>query len=100
MKKPTLNCQQALEIARLAQSFWDETTNHLGGFAGGYSSTHFMSLGQVAKELKVTRERIRQIEAKALKKLQHPKRSRILKPFLTKNFNLEESIKPNLKIYE
>lgn len=34
------------------------------------------------KEFNVTRERIRQIEAKALRKLRHPSRSRKLKDYL------------------
>ena len=37
---------------------------------------------EVGKEFNVTRERIRQIEAKALRKLRHPSRSRKLKDYL------------------
>ncbi len=40
------------------------------------------TLEEVGKEFDVTRERIRQIEAKALRKLRHPSRSRRLKDFL------------------
>ena len=40
------------------------------------------TLEEVGKEFNVTRERIRQIEAKALRKLRHPSRSRKLKEFL------------------
>ncbi len=40
------------------------------------------TLEEVGKEFEVTRERIRQIEAKALRKLRHPSRSRKLKDFL------------------
>ncbi|PXV93552.1 RNA polymerase primary sigma factor [Lachnotalea glycerini] len=40
------------------------------------------TLEEVGKEFNVTRERIRQIEAKALRKLRHPNRSRKLKEFL------------------
>ena len=40
------------------------------------------TLEEVAKEFEVTRERIRQIEAKALRKLKHPSRSQKLKDFL------------------
>jgi len=43
------------------------------------SSDH--TLEEVGKKFNVTRERIRQIEAKALRKLRHPTRSRILKTF-------------------
>ncbi|CAL4318033.1 RNA polymerase sigma factor RpoD [Buchnera aphidicola] len=40
------------------------------------------TLEEVGKQFDVTRERIRQIEAKALRKLRHPSRSEILKSFL------------------
>ncbi len=40
------------------------------------------TLEEVGKEFNVTRERIRQIEAKALRKLRHPSRSRKLKDYL------------------
>ena len=40
------------------------------------------TLEEVGREFKVTRERIRQIEAKALRKLRHPSRSKKLKDYL------------------
>ena len=48
------------------------------GLADGYSRT----LEEVGKQFKVTRERIRQIEAKALRKMRHPTRIRQLSGFL------------------
>ncbi|MFH1732934.1 MAG: RNA polymerase sigma factor RpoD [Planctomycetota bacterium] len=48
------------------------------GIGGGYTYT----LEEVGKRFKVTRERVRQIEAKALRKLQHPIRSRKLEGFI------------------
>ncbi len=48
------------------------------GLTDGYSRT----LEEVGKEFNVTRERIRQIEAKALRKLRHPTRQRKLEGFL------------------
>ena len=48
------------------------------GLQDGRSRT----LEEVGKEFNVTRERIRQIEAKALRKLRHPSRSKKLKDFL------------------
>ena len=49
-------------------------------FGLGMNSDH--TLEQVGQQFSVTRERIRQIEAKALRKLKHPSRSRILRTFL------------------
>ena len=49
-------------------------------FGIGMATDH--TLEEVGRQFSVTRERIRQIEAKALRKLQHPKRSRALKTFL------------------
>jgi RNA polymerase primary sigma factor len=40
------------------------------------------TLEEVGKQFDVTRERIRQIEAKALRKLRHPSRSEMLRSFL------------------
>jgi RNA polymerase primary sigma factor len=48
------------------------------GLGDGYSRT----LEEVGKQFKVTRERIRQIEAKALRKMRHPTRLRQLQGFL------------------
>ena len=48
----------------------------------GIDMTTDHTLEEVGKQFDVTRERIRQIEAKALRKLRHPSRSRRLKPFL------------------
>ena len=48
------------------------------GLEDGRSRT----LEEVGREFNVTRERIRQIEAKALRKLRHPTRSRKLKDYL------------------
>ena len=48
------------------------------GLTDGYSYT----LEEVGKIFRVTRERVRQVEAKAIRKLQHPVRSRKLEGFL------------------
>jgi RNA polymerase primary sigma factor len=49
-------------------------------FGIGMNKDH--TLEEVGRQFSVTRERIRQIEAKALRKLKHPNRSRILRSFL------------------
>ena len=52
-------------------------------FGIGMNTDH--TLEEVGKQFDVTRERIRQIEAKALRKLRHPSRSEHLKSFLENN---------------
>jgi RNA polymerase primary sigma factor len=49
-------------------------------FGIGINTDH--TLEEVGQQFSVTRERIRQIEAKALRKLKHPSRSRVLRSFL------------------
>ena len=51
-------------------------------FGIGMNTDH--TLEEVGQQFSVTRERIRQIEAKALRKLKHPSRSKQLKSFLEK----------------
>jgi RNA polymerase primary sigma factor len=51
-------------------------------FGIGERANH--TLEEVGQDFEVTRERIRQIEAKALRKLRHPSRSRVLKSFVEK----------------
>ena len=51
------------------------------GLADGYAYT----LEEVGKIFSVTRERVRQIESKALRALQHPSRARQLAPFVERH---------------
>ncbi|MFH1504891.1 MAG: RNA polymerase sigma factor RpoD [Candidatus Omnitrophota bacterium] len=69
------------ELTQAMESLTDREKNILTlrfGLEDGSSKT----LEEVGSIFKVTRERIRQIEAKALKKLRHPSRSRRLQTFL------------------
>lgn len=69
------------QIAKLLETLTEREQRVLilrFGLKDGRSRT----LEEVGKEFNVTRERIRQIEAKALRKLRHPSRSRKLKDYL------------------
>ena len=55
------------------------------GIGDGYTYT----LEEVGRIFKVTRERVRQVEAKAVHKLQHPVRARKLEGFLEKKFHMK-----------
>ena len=46
----------------------------------GYGITH--TLEETAKMLGITRERVRQIESKALRRLRHPSKSKALRDFV------------------
>jgi RNA polymerase sigma factor (sigma-70 family) len=48
----------------------------------GLADGNRLTLEQIGRRFRLTRERIRQIEAKALRKLKHPSRSRKLRSFL------------------
>ena len=50
----------------------------------GLGDGYIYTLEEVGKIFKVTRERVRQIEAKALRKLRHPSRSKDLENFVDK----------------
>ena len=70
------------EILKLLDTLTEAGTKSLilrFGLLDGRTRT----LEEVGKEFNVTRERIRQIEAKALRKLRHPSRSKHLKGFET-----------------
>jgi RNA polymerase primary sigma factor len=48
----------------------------------GLGNVEVRTLEEIGKELKLSRERVRQIEARALEKLRHPSRNRRLRGFL------------------
>jgi len=77
----TLHSMLKEEIASVLQTLDDRERKILElrfGIHDGSSRT----LEEVGSEFKVTRERVRQIESKALRKLRHPTRSRRIKTFL------------------
>ena len=69
------------ELADVLESLTDREERVLR-LRFGLDDGHPRTLEEVGKEFGVTRERIRQIEAKALRKLRHPSRSRRLKDFM------------------
>ena len=74
----TLLKEQLTEVLNTLTPREEKVLSLRFGLEDGRSRT----LEEVGREFKVTRERIRQIEAKALRKLRHPSRSKKLKDFL------------------
>ncbi len=74
----TLLQEQLQEVLETLPKREQEVLKMRFGLEDGYSLT----LEEVGLYFEVTRERIRQIEAKALRRLRHPKRSRRLKDFI------------------
>ena len=70
--------EQLVEVLDTLTDREQKVLNLRFGLDDGRSRT----LEEVGKEFDVTRERIRQIEAKALRKLRHPSRSKKLKDYL------------------
>ena len=68
------------QIARLLDTLTDREQRVLS-LRFGLKDGRTRTLEEVGKEFNVTRERIRQIEAKALRKLRHPSRARMLKGY-------------------
>ena len=74
----TLLKEQLVEVLSTLTSREEKVLRLRFGLDDGRART----LEEVGKEFQVTRERIRQIEAKALRKLRHPSRSKKLKDYL------------------
>lgn len=70
--------EQMSEVLKTLPPREQEVLKMRFGLEDGYSLT----LEEVGLYFEVTRERIRQIEAKALRRLRHPKRSRRLKDYV------------------
>ncbi|MDU1901112.1 MAG: RNA polymerase sigma factor RpoD [Klebsiella pneumoniae] len=79
MLMPEDKIRKVLKIAKepisMETPIGDDEDSHLGDFIEDTTL-------EVGKQFDVTRERIRQIEAKALRKLRHPSRSEVLRSFL------------------
>ncbi len=74
----TLLCEQLEEVLKTLSDREEKVLRLRFGLNDGKQRT----LEEVGREFHVTRERIRQIEAKALRKLKHPTRSKKLKDYL------------------
>ena len=71
------------QIGKITKQYNKGLISNEERYNGAVSYTHLpRTLEEVGKEFNVTRERIRQIEAKALRKLRHPSRSKKLRDFL------------------
>ena len=86
IKSPTENAAQDILKTQLLQVIETLTPREqkVIRLRYGLDDSHARTLEEVGKEFNVTRERIRQIEAKALRKLKHPTRSKRLKDFFDK----------------
>jgi RNA polymerase primary sigma factor len=88
MEVPVDKVRKVLKIAQepisLETPIGEEEDSHLGDFIEDkqVGSPVESMLEEVGQDFAVTRERIRQIEAKALRKLRHPSRSKKLRSFL------------------
>ncbi len=83
IKSPTDNAAQDILKTQLLQVIETLTPREqkVIRLRYGLDDNHARTLEEVGKEFNVTRERIRQIEAKALRKLRHPNRSKKLQDF-------------------
>ncbi len=84
MKSPTENAAQDILKAQLLAVIETLTPREqkVIRLRYGLDDNHPRTLEEVGKEFNVTRERIRQIESKALRKLRHPNRSKKLQDFI------------------
>ena len=79
---------EAASFTLLREQIWDvlgtltPREEHVLKLRFGLEDGRTRTLEEVGSEFHITRERIRQIEAKALRKLRHPSRSKRLKDYL------------------
>ena len=83
-KSPFENAEASLNRSRVTKLLknLDERERRILNFRFGLDGQEPLSLEETGKKIGVTRERIRQIESKALRELRHPNRSNRLRPFL------------------
>ncbi|OGX06055.1 MAG: RNA polymerase sigma factor RpoD [Omnitrophica WOR_2 bacterium GWA2_47_8] len=87
----TLHSMLKEEISGVLQTL-DERERKILELRFGIHDGTTRTLEEVGSEFNVTRERVRQIESKALRKLRHPTRSRRIKSFLDMAFRDEEVV--------
>ena len=78
MRQPIHCCMNSMEVLDTLTEREQKVLRLRFGLDDGRPRT----LEEVGRQFNVTRERIRQIEAKALRKLRHPSRSKKLKDYL------------------
>src|SRR6266487_3629518 len=86
VRLPVYIMEEVMRVKRMTRQLYQELgrepTPEIIGQRLGMVDDHDHTLEEVGKRLKVTRERVRQIEERAIRKLRHPQASRILKEYL------------------
>jgi RNA polymerase primary sigma factor len=77
--------RQALHdvVDEILSTFPDREAEIIRQRFGLYPYDHAMTLEEIGREYHVTRERIRQLESKAIRKMRHPKNRKHLEPFIS-----------------
>ena len=74
--------QMLKEQVHLALDVLSEREREILELRFGLRDGMHMTLGELGKRFGITKERVRQLEARALRKLRHPTRNRVLREYL------------------